>query len=43
MVPLQDGDLEPAVQVGQLTGLQAFRNVANMHNGSQFRSPEVMI
>jgi len=43
MVPLQNGDLEPMVQVGQLTGLQAFRSVANMHNGSQFCGPEVMI
>jgi hypothetical protein len=42
-VPLQDDDLEPMVQVGQQTGLQAFRSFANMHNGTQYHRPEVMI
>lgn len=42
-MPLQDDDLEPMVQVGQQTGLQAFRSDANMHNGTQCHRPEVMI
>jgi hypothetical protein len=41
MIPLWAGDLEPTVQVGKLAGLQAFRMVANMHNGYRFCHPEV--
>jgi hypothetical protein len=39
MVPLQAGDLEPKVQVGWLTGPQAFRLEANMHTGVRIGYP----